>query len=121
MLFRSPDGSDAYSDMLGKLYPGNKTKTVRLSGIQDELQRREEIDELIEKLSKEKSMIDQNIKSQMQDAVYAISGDYSIAWMPSTQQRIDTKRLKEEQPEVYGQYLKEVQSRRFQVKYKPAA
>ena len=66
-------------------------------------------------------MIEQDIKAQMKDAVYAESGDYFISWMPSTQQRIDTKRLKEEEPDVYTKYLKDISSRRFQIKYKPAA
>ena len=89
--------------------------------IQEELKRRDEIEELLEKLNQEKTVIEQNIKVQMKDAVYAESGDYAISWVPSVQHRIDTTRLKEEQPEVYRKYLKDISSRRFQVKYKPAA
>lgn len=116
-----PDGSDGYSDMLGKMYSANKDKAIQLLGMQEELKRRDEIEELLEKLNKEKSIIEQSIKVQMKDAVYAESGNYYISWMPSTQQRVDTKRLKEEQPEVYSQYLKDISSRRFQIKYRPAA
>ena len=116
-----PDGSKAYSDMLGKLYTGDKNQSVQLFGIQEELKRRDEIEELLEKLNQEKTVIEQNIKVQMKDAVYAESGDYAISWVPSVQHRIDTTRLKEEQPEVYQKYLKDISSRRFQVKYKPAA
>ena len=116
-----PDGSSDYSDMLGKMYAGDKEQTIQLFGVQEELRRRDEIEELLEKLNKEKTMIEQDIKAQMKDAVYAESGDYFISWMPSTQQRIDTKRLKEEEPDVYTKYLKDISSRRFQIKYKPAA
>lgn len=116
-----PDGSEGYSDMLGKMYSANKNKAIQLLGMLEELKRRDEIEELLEKLNKEKSIIEQSIKVQMKDAVYAESGNYCISWMPSTQQRVDTKRLKEKQPEVYSQYLKDISSRRFQIKYRPAA
>ena len=79
--------------------------------IQEELKRRDEIEELLEKLNQEKTVIEQNIKVQMKDAVYAESGDYAISWVPSVQHRIDTTRLKEEQPEVYRKYLKDISSR----------
>lgn len=115
-----PDGSDNYSAMLGKMYLGDKDKAIQLFGVQDELKRRDEIEELLEKLNKEKNIIEQSIKAQMKDAVYAESENYLISWMPSTQQRIDTKRLKEEQPEVYSQYLKDISSRRFQIRHRPA-
>lgn len=116
-----PDGSDSYSDMLGKMYAGDKEQTIQLFGVQEELRRRDEIEELLQKLNKEKNIIEQDIKAQMKDAVYAESGDYCISWVPSTQQRVDTKRLKEEQPEVYMKYLKDISSRRFQIKCRPAA
>lgn len=115
-----PDGSDNYSAMLGKMYLGDKDKAIQLFDVQDELKRRDEIEELLEKLNKEKNIIEQSIKAQMKDAVYAESENYLISWMPSTQQRIDTKRLKEEQPEVYSQYLKDISSRRFQIRHRPA-
>ena len=38
-----------------------------------------------------------------------------IRWTPYISKRLDTARLKEEQPEVYGAYLKETQGRRFSV------
>lgn len=121
MVAPEPDGSDNYSAMLGKMYLGDKDKAIQLFGVQDELKRRDEIEELLEKLNKEKNIIEQSIKAQMKDAVYAESENYLISWMPSTQQRIDTKRLKEEQPEVYSQYLKDISSRRFQIRHRPAA
>ena len=76
---------------------------------------------IVQKLETEKEQIDQNIKLQMQDASYAVAEDYRISWVQANQNRIDAKRLKEEQPEIYNQYIKEVTSRRFNVKYSPAA
>ena len=116
-----PDGSRAYSEMLLQLYHGDEKKEIRLFGMKEQLSRRAEIEQLVKKLETEKEQIDQNIKLQMQDASYAVAEDYRISWVQANQNRIDAKRLKEEQPEIYNQYIKEVTSRRFNVKYSPAA
>lgn len=116
-----PDGSRAYSDMLVKLYHGNREKEIQLFGIHEQLQRRNEIEQLVKKLETEKEQIDQTIKLQMQDASYAVAEDYRISWVQSDQNRIDAKRLKEERPEIYRKYSRQVSSRRFSVKYAPAA
>ena len=116
-----PDGSKAYSEMLLHLYQGDEKKEIQLFGMKEQLFRRAEIERLVKKLETEREQIDQNIKLQMQDASYAVAEDYRISWVQSNQNRIDAKRLKEEQPEIYNHYIKEVTSRRFSVKYSPAA
>ena len=116
-----PDGSRAYSDMLLQLYSAEKDKEIRLFGMKEQLVRRAEIEQLVKKLETEKEQIDQSIKLRMQDASYAVAEDYRIFWTQANQNRIDAKRLKEEQPEIYDRYAKEVVSRRFCVKYDPAA
>ena len=116
-----PDGSSSYTEMLAKLYPFAREETIRLSGLHEELERREEINVLINKLEKERNIIDQKVKMQMKDSVYATTGDYNVSWKPSLQQRFDSARLKEEKPEIYRQYLKSTNSRRFMVKHCPAA
>lgn len=116
-----PDGSSSYSEMLEKLHPKDKGETVQLYDCREELRRRDELDGLIDKLKKEKNAIDQSIKLQMKEASYAVSGDYHISWITAHQKRIDTQRLKDEDPEIYQKYLKETASRRFVVKYQPVA
>ena len=117
----SPDGSKAYSDMLSQLYFGNNEKSIRLFGMEAQLKRRDEIDELLQKLETEKAQIDQSIKLKMEDASYADSEGYHISWVQSNQQRLDSKRLKEEEPEIFKRYVKSVTSRRFMVKAISAA
>lgn len=112
-----PDGSNSFTDAISNLYKMSKEgKEVQLFGYGDRLQRREEINELIDKLDKEKNQIDQEIKLQMQDASYAQVDKYRVSWISSSSQRIDTKRLKEEKPEIYEAYSKSSSSRRFMVK-----
>lgn len=113
----APDGSEAFTGAISKMYEESKRdKTVQLFGLETELARRREIDDLINKLDKEKNAIDQKIKLEMEDAAYAETDGYKISWVSSISQRLDTKKLKEESPEVYSKYVKDINSRRFMVK-----
>lgn len=116
-----PDGSANYTEMLNKRFQGNTDKSMCLYGVQEDLQRREEIDNLLTRLTQEKNEIDQKIKLRMQDAAYGEAGAYRVSWVPYSQQRIDSTRLKKENPEIYRQYIKVVNGRKFTVKHTDAA
>ena len=111
-----PDGSDDYTRMLERKYRGDREKELELFGMDPMLNRRAELEELMDKLNKEKAMIDQEIKGKMGEASYANTQQYRISWVESTQNRIDTKALKQEAPQTYERYLKQSVSRRFSVK-----
>ncbi|SEW20323.1 YqaJ viral recombinase family nuclease [[Clostridium] fimetarium] len=116
-ILPDPDGSDTYTDAIARMYADSRAeKTIELFGAKQELDRRNEIDELVEKLEREKNEIDQKIKLQMQDAAYAEAEGYRISWVSSQSQRIDTKKLKEDDPNIYSKYSKISSSRRFMVK-----
>ena len=89
--------------------------------MEEQLKRRDEIEELINKLETEKAQIDQEIKLKMEDASYADSEGHHISWVQFNQQRLDSKRLKEEEPEIFNRFTKNVSSRRFMVKAISAA
>lgn len=111
-----PDGSNDYTKMLEKKYRGDREKELELFGMDHMLNRRAELEKLIDKLNKEKTVIDQEIKGKMGEASYANTQQYRISWVESTQNRIDTKALKQEAPQTYERYLKQIVSRRFSVK-----
>ena len=52
----------------------------------------------------------------MKDSEYAVNSRYRISWSGITRNTVDTKRLKEEQPDIYDRYLKSSEYRRFIVK-----
>ncbi len=52
----------------------------------------------------------------MNEAEYAENENFLVSWKNITSNRIDTKRLKAEMPEVYERFLNTVKSRRFMVK-----
>ena len=112
-----PDGSKACDEVLGIHYSyANGEKTMLISDFEEKLRYREELVERLEQMEREKKQIEQEIKLQMKDSERAVCGEYKINWSNVSTSRIDAKRLKEEQPEIYKKYISVNQSRRFQIK-----
>lgn len=117
MIRPQMDGSDAAKDLLDKLYHGGVAETIVMP---DEAI--EYVDAYIEACAEE-----DNAKAKKQDAsnhIKEILGDYdkatcmghSISWKPVSTERLDTKTLKEAEPEIYAKYAKTTVSRRFTLK-----
>jgi Phage-related protein, predicted endonuclease len=87
-----------------------------LVGFDKQLKRRQEIDELLDKLNTEKNAIDQQVKAYMQDAEIAEDSSFIVSWKNVISNKIDTAKLKLEMPDIYRQFLKPSSSRRFVVK-----
>lgn len=112
----SPDGTENCSQIISKMYfCSDEDKMVELNGCNAMLSRREELNELIKKLEKEKATIEQTIKLVMQDAAYGITKDFRVSWTSFESNRLDSKRLKEDRPDIYNEYCKTSNSRRFVV------
>lgn len=116
-IMPDPDGSEICEEILKKYYPiAVKDKKILLSEFKDKLVRREELNRLIEKMKQEKNTIEQEIKLQMGECESAVCENYRISWSNISSNRIDTERLKTEEPEIYKKYLNASGTRRFQVK-----
>lgn len=113
----SPDGSDAAESLISNYYKFAKEQAkIELQGYHEKLRRRLELNDLIERMEKEKKQIEQEIKLAMADAEIAVCDDFYVTWKNMCTKRLDTDRLKEEQPEIYRQFIKEIQTRRFMIK-----
>ena len=113
-----PDGSKSCTEQIAKQYfKADKEKSIELTGVDDDLKRREELVSLIDKLEKEKVAIEQKVQLQMEDAAYGISSEYKVSWVTTESKRLDTKKLKEEQPDMYNQYSNISSCRRFTVRH----
>lgn len=111
-----PDGTDSYSDVISKMYfNADKDKVVPLDDCNGILERRQEIDLIIKKLEKEKNAIDQSVKLKMQDASVGLTDEFKVTWSSVESNRFDSKRFKEEQPDIYDKYCRKSKSRRFMV------
>lgn len=112
-----PDGSQACDKLLnGYFGTVRKGSSVSLPGFDEKLNRRAEILEEIDRLQKEQSCIEQEVKLYMQDNEFASSDRYRVSWSSVETTRLDTQRIKLEKPEIYRDYAKVSTSRRFQVK-----
>lgn len=117
MIRPEMDGSDAAKDLLDNIYRGGIAEQIILP--EDAI---EYVDQYIEACAEE-----DNAKAKKQEAsnrIKEIMGDYdkakclnhTISWKSVSSERLDTKALKEEQPEIYQKYVKTSKSRRFTLK-----
>lgn len=116
-IMPAPDGSENCGTVLGQCFPtARKESIIRLDGFDDKLVRREKILTQISELQKEQNQIEQEIKLYMKDNEFAESKDYRVSWSNVESTRLDTKRMKQERPEIYHDYARVSTSRRFQIK-----
>lgn len=112
------DGSSAAEEYLKKRYAeAEGGKVVDLTSdnktrIQQYLQLKEQINEL----SLQAKELENQIKHEMKEAEYGFIGNYQTSWKSVSSNRIDSKKLKEQFPDVYEKVTKEVQFRRFGIK-----
>lgn len=117
MIRPEMDGSDAAKDLLDNIYRGGIAEQIILPE-----EAIEYVDQYIEACAEE-----DNAKAKKQEAsnrIKEIMGDYdkakclnhTISWKSVSSERLDTKALKEEQPEIYQKYVKTSKSRRFTLK-----
>ncbi|MCR5542860.1 MAG: YqaJ viral recombinase family protein [Eubacterium sp.] len=111
------DGTKAYDEVLGEYYPrAEPGSVVTLKGFDESLSRRAKLQEEIDILEKEKNQIDQTIKLALGDSQYGLTDNYKISWSSVDTTRLDTKKLREEKPDIFSEYSKTTSSRRFQIK-----
>ena len=111
------DGSKCCDDIIGSFYPASeKGSIITLEGFDDSLVRREQILNQIEELKTEQNKIEQDIKLFMKDNELAINENYKISWSTVESSRLDSKKLKEEMPDIYDKFSKTSTTRRFQIR-----
>ena len=116
-ILPEPDGSDAAEHFINRYFRDSRENvSVPLLGFDEKLRRRQEISELMGKLETEKKKIEQEVKAYMQDAEMAENEHFFVSWKNSVSNRLDSARLKAELPDIYRQFSKQSQNRRFLVK-----
>jgi len=111
------DGSDAAKEYLDKTYTGGIKETIELPDeaaeyITQYLTASQKEDEA----KAEKQEASNRIKELIGNNEKAFYGEHVISWTSVSSERLDSKKLKEEQPEVYAKYAKSSNSRRFSIK-----
>lgn len=112
-----PDGSGSCEEILKKYYPAANRQTILLpESLNQHLKRREELLELTKRLQTEQKQIEQEVKLYMKENEAAAGNLYRVTWSNVEAVKLDTKRLKAEQPEIYRKYCIESMTRRFTVR-----
>ena len=101
--------------MGGFSYVKSYRNVQRIQSVEQEVLNRQSVDNQIEQLEQEKTAIEQQVKLQMQDAAYGTAPGYKVSWVSSESKRVDSQRLKKEQPDIFNRYSKNVSSRRFTI------
>ena len=112
-----PDGSDEYTEVIKKKYHTSLSESIELdNSFTEKLTRRDELEMLIKSMEQQKKQIDQEIQLEMKEYEVAVLGDRKVTWKPQSRTTVDSKRLREEAPEIYEQYTKTTSNRVFKVK-----
>jgi predicted phage-related endonuclease len=111
-----PDGSKAADDIINQYFKMARQESIILQGFNEKIRRREELSDLVDKIEKEKKMIEQEIKLAMAEAETGLCDHYKVDWKNVFTTKLDVERIKIERPDIYQNYLKQTQSRRFSIK-----
>lgn len=115
------DGSDSAKDVLNMLYPAENVEweAVDLGEDADQLIKElEETKSQLKELEAQKKEAENKLKAMLGTNEAGETSEYIVTWKPVLQKRLDTKRLKEEHPEIYEEYTKENGYRKFGLKKK---
>ena len=112
-----PLESDECSKYLNRTYENSKNETLLLTdSLYEDLCYLFEISNEIIKLTKEKRKIENIIKNEMKEYENAYCREINATWKKTTKTIIDSKRLREDHPEIAREYSKTTTSRVFKIK-----
>lgn len=112
----APDGSAEYDQALKDRFKGGLEEEISLEVDKTDYEAYKERKDLIKTLEADNKEFEQKIKLQLEDCNYGATPYMSVSYKPVTSNRIDSKRLKKEKPELFKEYSKESTYRRFNIK-----
>ncbi|MBS5306453.1 lambda-exonuclease family protein [Clostridium sp.] len=112
------DGSSAAEKYLKEKYSNAEVGKIEKLGFEyeDKIKNYFELKEQKDLLDTQINEIENQIKFELKDAEIGFAPGYSIIWKNVSSNRVDSKKLKCEFPEIYEKVTKESKSRRFSIK-----
>ena len=111
------DGSDASKELLGRLYPESNEQAVDLPQNASELiEEREHWAEQEKLMAEKKQEAENKLKQLLGENEVGWAGERKVTWKTVTSNRLDSKKLQEEHPNIYAKYVKESSYRRFSIR-----
>lgn len=116
-IIPAPDGSAICDEVIRQYYPSASRETILLpDSFNQKLERRETLQKMTDRLEQEKNQIEQEVKLFMKENEAAAGNHYRVTWSSVDSARLDTKKLKQDHPDIYQNYTNISRSRRFTVK-----
>lgn len=112
------DGSESCTTMLNNLYAKSKKDSAIIlpDKAQDIIEEYNKNKEKEQFYAEKKDECVNKLKSLIEDNEIAKVNNSIITWKNTTSERLDSKKLKVEQPEIYNKYTKKTTMRRFMIK-----
>lgn len=73
------------------------------------------VNEELKRLNEEKKELANRLKLLLQNKTEGVIGMYQVRWNPTVTERLNSKKLKVEQPDIYEQYVERIEGRRFSI------
>lgn len=112
------DGSEACTQLLNRLYPLSNANIQIV--LPDEanilIEQYEMLKEQEKNISELKNEAVNKLKEMLGENESGIIGERLVIWKTLTSERLDSKKLQHDLPEIYNQYLNSTTSRRFSIK-----
>ena len=111
-----PFGSEDCGKFLRKTYKNSINEaTILDESLYESIKEYDEISSEISSLESRKKVIEHRLQSELKEYEIGFCKERKITWKSVTKTSVDTKRLKEELPEVINDYLKTTTSRVFRI------
>lgn len=94
-------------EVLGEIYSEHTDDMIEMFEMNDRVAYLQEIKMHIEELNKEKREIETELKTVIAEKAGLTTDKYKVTWKTQIQNRLDTDRLREEQPQIIENYLQE--------------
>lgn len=113
------DGSDAASLLLNKLYPSSKpeSKVILPDEALDLIMEYEEYQEKEKQAAEQKEKACNRLKALLGENETGIAGNRIVTWKNIVSERIDSKKLKADNPDIYSKYIQQSGYRRFAIRH----
>jgi len=99
-----------------KLHPENDNQLQEIQEMNDSIALLQQVKSTIKDAMDQKSELEAKLKQVIGDNEGIITSDYKLTWKKQSTTRLDTKNLKEEQPEIYNRYSYASDSRVLRVR-----
>jgi putative phage-type endonuclease len=111
-----PEPMEQDDDLMSTLYPSDEGGYVPLHSVSRQLKDLMYKKQKAKDLDGEITALENQIKMALGDASEGSDDHFKVTWKTRTSNRLDTTRLKKEQPEIYEAFTKESSYRTFIVK-----